>query len=463
MFSTWVYVPEGEELDLVEEVYRRMGFPGCVGSMDVTHIFWDRCPKAKRFLTKGKEGFPSLAFQAVVEHTKRIQHISKPFYGATNDVTITYQDTYPMQLLSKQIHAERTFQTFNREGDVTYWKGAYLLVDGGYPKTGMLIDPSIKDFDYYSVMWSEWLESIRKDVECVFGILKSRFRFLKNKNTYHDINLIYHTVRVAAILHNRLLLYDGYDQFDWESCNPDDEEAEEPIIQQPAVIAEEALLTGELVEEVPAAVTPGVLTPQPLGSQDNPIPFSQGNYLQLKGALKKHLSYSFMQGKLCWPRHFTKFQKEKMPLLTRALSRVDQLSRTLFFVGPSKLRRRNPVTNAFTETIGNGLFAQQKFVPGDHLLNFVGTTINKQEYLRRTEIGRGGYILANRNETVYLDCYDQARSNTCWASMANSPYGCHFVGTTSLVVPNAKLVIFPQGSGNYICHKINKSRSRNCS
>ena len=157
-----------------------------------------------------------------------------------------------------------------------------------------------------------------------------------------------------------------------------------------------------------------------------------------------------MQGKLCWPRHFTKFQKEKMPLLTRALSRVDQLSRTLFFVGPSKLRRRNPVTNAFTETIGNGLFAQQKFVPGDHLLNFVGTTINKQEYLRRTEIGRGGYILANRNETVYLDCYDQARSNTCWASMANSPYGCHFVGTTSLVVPNAKLVIFPQGSGNYI-------------
>ena len=34
----YVYVPEGE--DKVEKVYRYMGFPGCVGSMDVTHLHW---------------------------------------------------------------------------------------------------------------------------------------------------------------------------------------------------------------------------------------------------------------------------------------------------------------------------------------------------------------------------------------------------------------------------------------
>jgi hypothetical protein len=46
----------------------------------------------------------------------------------------------------------------------------------------MLMDPSHKDYDhYYTVMWAEWLESIRKDVECVFGILKQRFRWLRNK------------------------------------------------------------------------------------------------------------------------------------------------------------------------------------------------------------------------------------------------------------------------------------------
>jgi hypothetical protein len=137
MFSKYVYVPEGEEMDRVEEVYRHMGFPGCIGSMDCTHIFWDKCPEKLRFLCKGKEGKPSVAFQCIVEHTRRIQHISKPFYGATNDITITYQDTYPMKLLSKRVHAERVFQTHNRDDDVTYWQGAYLLTDGGYPKCAM--------------------------------------------------------------------------------------------------------------------------------------------------------------------------------------------------------------------------------------------------------------------------------------------------------------------------------------
>ncbi len=33
-----VYVPKGEEMDQVIADYTKMGFPGCVGSMDVTHL-----------------------------------------------------------------------------------------------------------------------------------------------------------------------------------------------------------------------------------------------------------------------------------------------------------------------------------------------------------------------------------------------------------------------------------------
>ena len=39
-YTSYVYVPVGDELDEVEKVYRYMGFPGCVGSMDVTHLHW---------------------------------------------------------------------------------------------------------------------------------------------------------------------------------------------------------------------------------------------------------------------------------------------------------------------------------------------------------------------------------------------------------------------------------------
>jgi hypothetical protein len=295
-------------------------------------------------------------------------------------------------------------------------------------------------------MWAEWLESIRKDVECVFGILKQRFRWLRNKVPYHDIILIWNAVRVAAIFHNRLLAYDGYDKFDWENCHPDEDEPQQPVAAaaEPSIDDEEE--DGELLAD---NNVPGVLTQQPVGSQENPIPWSQGNYWPLKNALVKNLTYAYTQGKLSWPKHFSKLQKGRMPLLTKALARADQLSRTAFFVRPSSLRRRNPISNAYTETIGNGLFAQKKFKPGDHLISFVGTLINKTEYLRRTEMGRGGYILSNRAETTFLDCYDQARSSTCWASMANSPYGCRVVTTNAAPVANAKVIVFAQGNDQY--------------
>ena len=34
--------------------------------------------------------------------------------------------------------------------------------------------------------WSEFAESIRKDVECAFGILKKRYQILKNAITWHS-------------------------------------------------------------------------------------------------------------------------------------------------------------------------------------------------------------------------------------------------------------------------------------
>ena len=37
-YAVHVYVPEGEELEQVVDDYTKMGFPGCVGSMDVTHL-----------------------------------------------------------------------------------------------------------------------------------------------------------------------------------------------------------------------------------------------------------------------------------------------------------------------------------------------------------------------------------------------------------------------------------------
>jgi hypothetical protein len=45
-------------------------------------------------------------------------------------------------------------------------KGGYLITDGGYVDNIVFIDPDHARMTRQSVLWSEWIESIRKDVEC---------------------------------------------------------------------------------------------------------------------------------------------------------------------------------------------------------------------------------------------------------------------------------------------------------
>ena len=65
------------------------GFPGCVGSMDVTHLHWGNCPVELRHHCIGRYGYLTLGFNFICSHNRRIQYISKPFHGATNGITVT--------------------------------------------------------------------------------------------------------------------------------------------------------------------------------------------------------------------------------------------------------------------------------------------------------------------------------------------------------------------------------------
>ena len=98
MYSTYMYVPEGEELGSVEEGYRRAGLPGCVGCMDCTHVLWDRAAKKIANQCKQSGCAKTLFFEVVVDYCQRIHHVSKPFYGTTNDKRVMQNDTYPYEL-----------------------------------------------------------------------------------------------------------------------------------------------------------------------------------------------------------------------------------------------------------------------------------------------------------------------------------------------------------------------------
>lgn len=53
LYKKYVYIPEGEELDQIALVYEKLGLPGCIGSMDCTHVLWHRCPKIIRNVCTG--------------------------------------------------------------------------------------------------------------------------------------------------------------------------------------------------------------------------------------------------------------------------------------------------------------------------------------------------------------------------------------------------------------------------
>ena len=96
-------------------------------------------------------------------------------------------------------------------------KGLYFISDNGYPRWSGLMRPMKQTLDGSELYYSEWIESARKDIEFVFGILKSRFRFLRNAISHHDQATIGNAFKTAAILHNMLLKYDNLQlEFGWD-------------------------------------------------------------------------------------------------------------------------------------------------------------------------------------------------------------------------------------------------------
>lgn len=104
--------------------------------------------------------------------------------------------------------------------------GLFLICDGGYHRWKTLIPPYKHQIEgTYEAKWSEHIESLRKDVECTFGILKKRYAILKNRFRLHNQEDISDIFSCCCVLHNMLHSWDGYD--DWEDVEEQVRQLEE--------------------------------------------------------------------------------------------------------------------------------------------------------------------------------------------------------------------------------------------
>jgi hypothetical protein len=193
--------------------YANENLPGCMGSIDCVHVPWPKALASVRSWYVGKEGVPTIAFQVIVNHKRKILSVSQPHPGAHNDKTIASMDP--------ALHAVRTLQAFitfpwrclTAAGEAAAY-GVYLICDGGYHLWRIMQRCSVVTSDPKILFLMNRITSARKDVECTFGIVKQRFRILKVALLCQEVSDVRNIFMTCCIFHNMLLDHDDSGVFE---------------------------------------------------------------------------------------------------------------------------------------------------------------------------------------------------------------------------------------------------------
>ena len=182
MKDEFIYLPRNVgEMNRLERDYREVGLPGACGSVDVVHIKWGCCPTGDINRAKGKEGYPTFAYQCITDFNRRIIGIYGPTFGSRNDKDIVKHDGNVCAIRKNRLFTNTTWQYYDGDGNVQSERGMYLICDNGYLLWPTSICPYSKANNAtLEGFFSTNLESVRKDVECTFGILKKRWKVLNN-------------------------------------------------------------------------------------------------------------------------------------------------------------------------------------------------------------------------------------------------------------------------------------------
>jgi hypothetical protein len=136
--------------------------------------------------------------------------------GRWNDQSMVRLDTFVSGIRDGSVLEDCDFELLARgkDGKVKSlcFLGAYLIIDNGYLNWSCTVPPFGVTNDVNEIRLSKWLESMRKDVECTFGLLKGSWRILKSGVRIYGVDLVDHIWFTCCALHNWLLEVDGLTQ-----------------------------------------------------------------------------------------------------------------------------------------------------------------------------------------------------------------------------------------------------------
>jgi len=119
-----------------EHEFCQAGLPGCIGSMDATHVAIEKCSfRLRQAHLAQKLPYTARTCNLVVNHRRRILSTTSGHPARWNDKSLVKFDPFVMGMRRRELLQDLTFELCDRDGESNIirrqCKGAWLLVDNG--------------------------------------------------------------------------------------------------------------------------------------------------------------------------------------------------------------------------------------------------------------------------------------------------------------------------------------------
>jgi len=169
--TTYVRRPNQSELKKMMERTAESGFRGCMGSLDCTHWEWHQCRMGMAGAYQSRKGSRVVVVEAVCDKDLWIWHLLVGAPGYVNDIIVLNQSPLFLDVTAGRWPPRGVTFTVN---GITRTL-SYYLVDRIYHRFTLLVSPHPIPMTEEANTFNRLQEAIRKDVECLFGVLTKRF------------------------------------------------------------------------------------------------------------------------------------------------------------------------------------------------------------------------------------------------------------------------------------------------
>lgn len=140
-------------------------------------------------------------------------HITRAHPGATDDNVVMLEDEFHQKVVHSELYENFQYTLYDADGTEVRHKGVYYICDGSYGDSNKLISTlNNAGVSGPNLDWSRCVGSAQKNVQCVFGVVKQRFRILCTAIARRSASDTGNLFKVCATLHNLVLERDRVQQ-----------------------------------------------------------------------------------------------------------------------------------------------------------------------------------------------------------------------------------------------------------